>query len=217
MPETLSILVADDHPLFLTGLRQVIENVGHFSVVAEANDGVTALKRLRDLHPAVAVLDLRMPGMSGLAVAREFLSESTNTKIIILTAYDDEEMFNDAMDIGVLGYVLKDSATAEIVRCIDTVAMGEYFVSPALTSAALKTRTRAGDAMDAVHGLDLLTTTERRVLRLVARDHTTADIAEMLTVSPRTVDHHRANICRKLELSGINSLLRFALQHRAHI
>ena len=217
MPETLSILVADDHPLFLTGLRQVIENIGHFSVVAEANDGPTALQRLRDIRPEIAVLDLRMPAMSGLAVAREALSESKETRIIILTAYDDEEMFNDAMDIGVLGYVLKDSATAEIVRCIDAVAMGEYFVSPALTSAALKSRTRAGDAMDTVYGLDLLTPTERRVLRLVARDHTTAEIAEMLSVSPRTVDHPRATFCRKLNISGINALLRFALQHRALI
>lgn len=217
MQDEIEVLIADDHPVFITGLKQIIEKAARMKVVAQEHDGKHALDRIRELRPHVAVLDMHMPELSGLAVAKEVLSESLRTRCVILTAYDDTDLFADAMESGILGYVLKDSAATDIVRCIDAVARGEHHVSPTFTNSILGMQPAARNALESLHGLDRLTSQERRILRLVARDKTTAEIAAFLSLSPRTIDHHRSNICQKLGLSGINALLRFALQHKTQI
>lgn len=217
MDEKLDIIIVDDHPLVRTGLRQVIEEEPGFRVVAEASNGRTALERIRELRPRIAILDIEMPGLNGLDTARSIIAEKLPTAVIILTMYNDARMFDEAMDIGALGYILKDSASDDVVHCIETVARGEYFVSPALSNVALKSRESRSSAAESRLGLLMLSPSERRILKLVAENKTTAEIAEFLCISPRTVDHHRNNICRKLGLSGINALLRFALNNKGQL
>ncbi len=217
MTETLNIVIADDHPLVRTGLRQVIEREAGYTVVGEAGDGESALASIRDLHPDIAVIDLEMPRMNGLDLTRRISSERLPTAVIILTMYDDEAMFNEAMDYGVLGYVLKDSASMDIIKAIRAVARGEYFVSSDLSNLALKPQPPRSTSTEMRLGLLTLSPSERRVLKLVSDEKSSSEIAEILGISQRTVDNHRSHICHKLGLNGSNALLRFALTHRTHI
>lgn len=217
MPDTVDIVIADDHPLVRTGLRQVIEREDDLVVVAEAGDGAEACDVIMAHRPHIAILDLEMPKLNGLDVARRVKREKIPAILIILTMYDEERMFNEAMDIGALGYILKDSASVDIVRGIRTVLRGEYYISPALSGYSMKKRNADANDPDDRIGLLLLTPSERRVLKLVAENKTSAEIAEALAISPRTVDNHRGNICRKLSLNGTHALLRFALMHRGRM
>lgn len=204
------ILVADDHPIVRQGLRQLIDRHSGFRVVAEASDGGAALESIKIEQPAIAVLDLDMPELDGFGVAREVQQTKLPVRIVILTMYKDELHFNQALDLGVAGYVLKESAATEIIDCLETVIKGREYFSPALSSFLLS-RSR-GAAHDS-SGIELLTPTERRVLVLLAELKTTKEIASDLGVSPRTVDNHRAHICGKLDLQGAHALTKFALQH----
>jgi DNA-binding NarL/FixJ family response regulator len=207
------ILIADDHPIFRSGLKQVIESDAAYEVVAEAEDGESALSRIRDTGPDVAVLDVNMPKMSGFDVAAAARKEMPDVEIVILTMHDDEKMFAKAMDLGVRGYVLKDSAAVEIVNCLQAIGKGQNFTSAAVTSYLFR---RASGSRN-VEGLDSLTPTERSVLKKVAEYKTSRDIAEELNVSVRTVENHRANISSKLGLQGSHALMKFALEHETDL
>lgn len=217
MPPSISIVIADDHPVFRTGLRQIIERESDLAVLAECANGREALRDIQEHQPQVAVLDMHMPEMSGLDVVREVEKKKLSTAIMILTMFDDEFLFDSAMEHGVLGYILKDSASRDIVRGIRTVADGRYYISPILTDVAMRNGSAPAAPGDTRLHIDHLTPAERRILHMVAENHTTAEIGEELAISSRTVDRHRENMCRKLELSGPYALLRFALQHRAHL
>ena len=209
--EHISVVIADDHPVFRSGLREVIASDARCHIVGEAGDGLAAIELARSMRPSVLCLDIEMPGADGIAVAAMVQKEELPSAVMILTMHRDESLFNRAMDLGVTGYLLKDSAAADIVDAIDAVARGEYFVSPALAAK------RGGEWRDnQERKLALLTDTERRVLELIGASLSTREIAERLFNSTRTVEHHRSSICRKLELTGSYSLLRYALQiHRA--
>lgn len=214
MPEQINIVIADDHPLFRTGLRYTIEKTPGNIVVAEAGSGQEALDAVRFHHPAVVILDLMMPGLNGLDVARQIRREKLPVAIIILTMYDDAAMFDDAMDLGVLGYVLKDSASIDIVQAIRSVTRGKYFIGSGMSDAAFRSRRMDLESDGIRHVLLTLTTTERRILRLVAENRTSAEIAQLLGISATTVNNHRAHVSSKLGVKGNNALLRFALMHR---
>lgn len=208
-----TVVIADDHPLFREGLREVLEADGSFEVVGEAGDGERAMTLVRARRPAMAVLDLEMPKASGLAAAETIRSEGLDVAVIILTMHREEGMLRRALDLGVRGYVLKDSAVDEIVACLHMVSAGKPYVSPALTGALLERHAEA--PLAELAALEDLTPAERRVLRLVARGMTSPDIAEELGNSPKTIENHRSHICAKLGLSGPQALLRFALEHKA--
>ena len=207
------IFIADDHPIFRSGLRQVIEAGGSYEVVGEADNGSDAAEQIESLTPDVAILDVNMPGMSGFDVAKEAAETSPETAVVILTMHDDELMFSKAMDVGVRGYVLKDSAAVDIVNCLQAVCSGQNFTSAAVTSYLFK-RASGGSR---VEGLDSLTPTERTILKQVAEYKTSREIADDLNVSIRTVENHRANISSKLGLSGSHALMKFALKHRSEL
>jgi len=209
-PNEATVLIADDHPIVRQGLRQLIETEMGFRVVAEVADGSAALESIKTQLPAVAVLDLDMPELDGFAVARRTKEMRLPVRIVVLTMYKDELHFNQAIDLGVCGYVVKESAATEIIDCLKTVVKGKEYFSPALSSFLLN---RGRQAAQQLSGIELLTPTERRVLALLAELKTTKEIASDLGVSPRTVDNHRAHICAKLELQGSHALTKFALQH----
>jgi DNA-binding NarL/FixJ family response regulator len=169
------------------------------------------------LKPNVAIVDLDMPKMNGLELTTAIEREQLPVRIIILTMYREEDMFNEAMDLGVLGYVLKDSAADDILHCIRAVADGRHYLSPAVSNFLVNRHTRAESLRRAKPGLTDLTPAELRILRLIARNKTSKEIADELDLSSRTVDNHRFNICAKLQLHGVHSLVKFAFDHKSEL
>lgn len=212
MMDTVSIILADDHPLFRKGLKDLIEEQRSGQVVGEANDGLQVLELIDKTKPTMVIIDIDMPKLNGLEVAKEIQRKKVQMDIIVLTMYDQETIFNEAMDLGVMGYVLKDSAVNEILDAISTVAKGRYYFSPSLSSYLAK-RSHYGGSGVVAAGIATLTSSERKILKRIAEGRTTKEIANELFISIRTVETHRSNICKKLNLFGTNSLLRFALEH----
>lgn len=217
MTGEIKVLIADDHPIFRHGLRQIIERAPHIVVVDEAEDGETAWQKLRTTDVDVAILDVDMPGRDGFEVARAVRDARIKLAIAFLTMHKDEHFLNQALDLNVNGYVVKDSALTEIVQCIRTVAAGQEYVSPQLTSFLLNRSRRAAQLADNKPQLALLTPVERRVLKLVAEYKSSKQIADELFLSVRTIEHHRARISQKLELEGHHALLKFALEHQSEL
>lgn len=211
MPSDITVLIADDHPVFQRGLREIIQADPRLEVVASVGDGEAALNELRRLNPQVAVLDVDMPKRDGLAVVQAIKAEDLPCKVVLLTMYKEERFLNAALDAGVSAYVVKDSAIDEITSAIHAAASGGNFVSPALTNLLFKRLQKPVENSP----LDSLTTSERRVLKLVAESKASKQIADELFISVRTVENHRANICAKLGLEGKNALLSYALTNRA--
>lgn len=210
----ITIIIADDHPIVRQGLRQVIEEDLRLRVVAEANNGQEAIEAIEIFSPGVAILDVDMPVMNGFDAARGIREKRLKTEIIFLTMHRDEDIFNEAIDLGAKGYVLKDSALTDIVECVKAVAMSEHYTSRSLTSFLINRSRRAIGLTEKQPSISDLTPTERRVLKLIADNLTTKKIGEQLFVSPRTVEKHRENICQKLGLQGSHSLLKFALSQK---
>ena len=213
-PKT-TILIADDHPVFRKGLVQVIQSDPAFVVVGEAGDGDVAWQLITTGKPDLVILDIAMPRRSGIEVAREFRRRRMPGELIFLTAYKDPEMFDEALNLEVKGYVLKDSAGDDILDALRAVAMGESYVSPTLSGLLLGRRQSAQKLRAVQPGLNDLTPSERRILKLITQDRTSKEIADDLGISPRTVDNHRANIALKLNLHGTHSLLKFAFDNKA--
>lgn len=217
MNNEIRILIADDHPIFRQGLRQIIETDPQLKVLAEAADGEQALARLQDTPVDVALLDLTMPLKDGFAVARAARELRLAVPLVFLTMHRDEHYLHAALDLGVKGYVLKDSAITEIVSCLKAVVAGHDYISPALSSFLIRRNARAAALVETKPALEQLTPTERRILKLVAEGQTSRAIAEALGIGLRTVEHHRNNIATKLELRGSHALVKFAVQHQAEL
>lgn len=212
----LRILIADDHPIFREGLKKIIERDLELQVVGEAENGEIAIARILELRPDVAVLDVNMPIKDGFAVLKAIRQAKVESKAIFLTMHNTEALFHSAFQEGASGYLLKDGAIAEIVAGIRTVAAGRNFISPELSTYALnRSMGRATAGRDGTDFGAELSPTERRVLQLIAQEKTSREIAAALFISVRTVEHHRAHICEKLDLHGFNALVKFALAHKA--
>ena len=217
MNREIRIVIADDHPIFRSGLRTLIEATPLLRVVAEAGDGESALARILELQPDVAVLDINMPPPDGLAIALSLREQRSSVEAILLTMYHEEGLVNAALDAGVKGFIVKDGAANEIVGCIKAVAGGQNFFSPILSGHLVTRRNRTEGVPVRSASLDVLTASERRVLLLVAESMTNKEIADRMFISVRTVEHHRSNICGKLGLAGKNALLSFALTHKSDL
>jgi DNA-binding NarL/FixJ family response regulator len=214
MANEITVLIADDHPIFRRGLREVIEAEPHLRLLTHVEDGEAAWEIIQRDVPRVAVLDVDMPRKDGLAVARAVKDAGLPVAVVLLTMHRNERLFNSALDLGIDGYVLKDSAVTEIVSAITATAAGQRYITPLLTEFLLN-RHREPDPGTGLLGL--LTEAERRVLALVADYKTSRDIANELFISVRTVDRHRANIITKLDLRGAHALLQFAIAHKDRI
>ena len=218
MDGVVRVLIADDHPLMRRGLRISVEEDPDLQVVGEASDGEMALALVTELQPHVALLDIEMPKLDGLSVAREIVKRGMKTEIIFLTLHTDQDFFHSAMDLGSKGYILKDSAVQEVVVGIRAVISGRPYLSSAITANLLQKRDkptpRSSEALTS-H----LTPIERRIMQLIANGKTSKEIGTELSIHYRTVENHRTNICRKLDLEGegANALLRFALQTKSSL
>jgi DNA-binding NarL/FixJ family response regulator len=211
------ILIADDHPIFREGLVKTIERDKTFSVIGQAGDGAEALKLITELRPDLTVLDVSMPIMDGIEVARKVNVQALPTELVFLTMYKDPQYFNAALDLGVRGYIIKDSVAAELISCLKAVTEGQYYISPVISHLLIE-RNRKAESLDAsVPIRDRLTPAELTVLKLVGENQTSKEIAEKLFVSIRTVENHRTHICQKLGIKGHNKLLQFALENKASL
>lgn len=211
------ILIVDDHPLFRRGLREVIEESKKFIVVGEASDGEEAIRLVSELKPDIAVVDIDMPRFNGLQMARTVRKLGLPVAIVFLTMYKEEDMFNAAMDLGVKAYIIKESAADDILTALERVSRGEAFVSPAILVMQQRRAERARQLLLSKPQIESLTPAERRILKLIAEDRTSKEIAELLGISVKTVENHRLNICHKLNLHGSHSLLKFAFDNKSYL
>ena len=215
MPGKIRIIIADDHPIFRGGLRQIISADESIEIIGEADNGEKALEIIQELKPDIAVLDIDMPKKTGLDVIREL--KDSNTKIIFLTMYAEEDIFDEAMDFGIKGYVLKDSAVNDIIECILSVNEDNYYISPNVSNLLVNRRNKSKNLIKKNPELGNLTKTERNILRFISENKTSKEIAEVLFLSHRTVENHRTNISNKLNLKGSHSLLKFAIENKSYL
>lgn len=211
------VFIVDDHPITSEGLKQVIERNGSFEVVGSATDGLTALAEIKKATPDIAILDVNVPKMNGMELARELRSLRPPISVIFLTMQDDEGTFNAAMDVGAQGYILKENAVQDLVLGLKAVSSGGIYLSPSISRHLLKRNQRASALKEKKTGFSTLTATERSVLRLVAENKTNREIGAELFISHRTVEAHRAHICEKLELKGNRALFLFAIEHKSEL
>ncbi|MEW2132958.1 response regulator transcription factor [Streptomyces sp. NPDC005435] len=210
-PTPTRILLADDHALVRRGVRLILEGEPDLTVVAEADDGAEALVQARDLRPDLAVLDIAMPRLTGLQAARELSRTQPETRILILTMYDNEQFFFEALAAGASGYVLKSVADRDLVEACRATMRGEPFLYPGAVNALIRDyldRVRDGRTLPS----RLITGREEEILKLVAEGHTSQQIADILVISPKTVERHRANLLQKLGLKDRLELTRYAIR-----
>src|ERR1044072_5037320 len=192
MSEEIQIIIADDHPIFRRGLRGIIEGQADLNVVAEADNGETALSLIKEHEPDVVVLDVDMPGKDGFETVKSIMQQDLGVGVIFLTMHNSESIFNAALDLGVKGYVLKDSALPEITDSIRAVAAGKNYISPPLSTYLVNRAGRTESLAAQTPGISGLTPAERNILKLIAAEKTSRQIADELFISIRTVDRHRA-------------------------
>ena len=211
--DKIKIFIADDHPIFRGGLRQLIETASHLEIIGEAKDGVEAIQKLLQCQPDVALLDIDMPKASGFEVLTAVREKGVTLQVVFLTMHKDEQFLNAALDLGVKGFLVKDSAAEEVIDCIEAVVNGQEFISPQLTSFLLKRMRQAQTNFAKTSQLDQLTPTEHKVLKLIAQYKTNKEIAAELMMGVRTVEQHRLNISEKFDLKGRHALMKFATEN----
>jgi two-component system, NarL family, response regulator DegU len=217
MNKEINILIVDDHPIFRRGLRNIIELEKNMHVLGDVADGEAAIEFLKDHKVDVVILDLDMPRMNGLEFAQVVGKKNIQIEIIVLTMHKEEQLFNRAMDLGVRGFVSKENAASEIPEGIRAVVKGKHYVCSMFSNFLLRRSNYRSTHPKQESGFDLLTVAERNVLKLIAANMSSKEIAEQLSISPKTVDNHRTNICVKLNIHGSHSLLRFLLENKALI
>lgn len=207
----IRILIADDHGIVRAGVRSLLADYSDIEVVGEAQSGHQAIELAIKLQPDVVLMDIAMAGLSGLEATQEIRERAPQVQVLALSMHDREEYFFAMLQAGALGYVLKESGPDELVAGIRAVYRGEAFLSPAVTRAVLEDYL-AQRASGAGSKYEELTLREKEVLRLVADGKTTQEIAAMLHLSPKTVEKHRANMMRKLDLHNIVELIKYAVR-----
>ncbi|MGI5414030.1 response regulator [Streptomyces chartreusis] len=213
MPEAppTRILLADDHHLVRRGVRLILESEPDLTVVAEAGDGAEAVEAARAHQPDLAVLDISMPRMTGLQAARELSRTQPELHILILTMYDNEQYFFEALAAGASGYVLKSVADRDLVEACRATMRDEPFIYPGAVNALIRNYlARLQDGHAPPHRA--ITDREEEILKLVAEGHTSQEIADLLVISPKTVERHRANLLQKLGLKDRLELTRYAIR-----
>jgi DNA-binding NarL/FixJ family response regulator len=208
---SIRILIADDHGVLRAGLRALLKNEPNFQVVGEAADGEETLRLAQELRPDIVLLDITMPGLSGIQVTRALQNGVSETRVLILTLHEDIGLLREAIDAGARGYIIKRAVDSELTNAINTVWRGQLYVHPLLTQALLKSPLPV--APPDTNADVPLTRREIQILQLIVQGYTNRQIAEMLTLSVRTVDSHRASVMGKLGLRTRVELVRYATEH----
>lgn len=223
--EPIKLLLADDHDVVRTGLRTFLESQGGFQVVAEAHDGLEAIERTRETHPAIVLMDITMPGMDGLEATRQLKKLCPDSQVLALTVHDDKQYFMEMLAAGASGYLTKQAAADELVAAIHSIARGDVYLQPALARWLLEDYQRLSGQLTGSSGsspgaqppatsLDVLSSRERQVLELVAKGLNNVDIGQQLGLSPKTIARHRERIMNKLNLHSRTELVKYAIRTR---
>ena len=208
----IRILLADDHTIVRQGLRKVLEESDDCEVVAEAGDGREAVRQAEQLKPDVAIVDITMPQLNGIEATRQILKRSPSTRVLVLTMHSDEAYVNQILMAGATGYLLKDSADVDLMKAVEAVSKGKSFFSPQIA------RLMPDDVMrrPGEHGIsdryELLSDREREVFQLIAEGNANKEIAALLSISPSTVETHRARIMEKLDLHSAAEIVLYAVR-----
>jgi len=208
----IKLILADDHQVVRKGFKALLSIEPDLEIVGEAGDGYEALKLTEELQPDVLVLDLMMSGINGLEVTRQLNKKPGHTAIIILSMHSNEAYVLEALRSGAKAYVLKESPTEELMRAIHEVYCGRRYLSSSLTERVIEAYTKNTEAQ-AIDPYDQLTSREKEILQLAAQGHTNNMIASRFFISPRTVETHRTNFMRKLNLHNHSQLIQFAIRH----
>jgi DNA-binding NarL/FixJ family response regulator len=203
----IRVVLADDHVLVRQSLKSLLEREG-FQVVGEASDGKEAILRVNSMHPDIAVMDISMPKLNGVEVAREVRLSSPKTKSILLTQHDERQYIFEALEAGVKGYVLKSQGFGDLVQAIKQVSRGQPYFSPGVSAAVVEVFHSKSERRR-----DLLTARERQVLQLIAEGKSTKDVASLLGISAKTAESHRTALMKKLNIHEIASLVLYAVRH----
>jgi DNA-binding NarL/FixJ family response regulator len=208
----IRVVLADDHTIFRQGLKRLLDEDRRFAVVAEANDGREALDAVKAHAPEVVLMDLTMPGLSGLEATRRLRKANPEAHVLILSVHSDEEYIARAFEAGAVGYVLKDVRAADLFAAIEAAAEGRRYLSPAISDTVVSEYLRLRkDRSESESPFQVLTEREREILRLLTEGKSSKGIAAELSVSPKTIETHRANIMRKLDIHNIADLVRYAI------
>ncbi len=213
MAKPFNILLADDHVMFRRGVRRIIQSIGDVEVVGEASDGFELLELLKKTAPDLIVLDISMPNLRGLEATREIKIINPGVKVLILTMHKDREYLYHAFSAGAEGYLLKEDADSELISAIDTLRKGGTYISPLLSpQLADLFMEKAQPARKPGPPGESLTIREREIIKLIAEGKSSKEIGGLLFISSRTVQHHRANIMRKLNIRKTADLVKYAIQ-----
>lgn len=208
----LRVFITDDHALVRDGLKALLARQPAVEVVGEAGDGREAVKLIETLRPDIVLMDIAMPGLNGVEATRQIRKIVPRAKILILSAYDDQDYIYDLLRAGASGYMLKAAAAGELITAIDVVSRGETYLSPAIADRVVEGFVGKASAADPADAPGALTAREREVLQLVAEGYGTAEIARRLAISPKTVETHRSNIASKLGIHDLPGLVKYAIK-----
>lgn len=210
--EKLTLLIADDHPLFRAGVKQTLEKLESVKIF-EAEEGNETLQKIHDLVPKIAVIDLRMPGKTGLDILSELYDTGITTKIILLTMHKNVNYFYKAVSVGAKGYLLKETAVLDLIEAVKAVNRGGTFISGRLKALLELEKSDEFQNKMLIDSVNSLTYSERQIMKLLSKWKTNCEIADILCNSVRTIENHRANISDKLNLRGAHSLIQFAIEN----
>jgi len=208
----LRIVLGDDHTIVRQGVRKILEGQRDWEVIAEAGDGRDAVKKTLELGADVAVLDIGMPLLNGIEATRQIVKRAPAVKVLILSMHSDEAYITQALQAGAKGYLLKDSADVDLIRGVTDVAAGRSFFSPAVAKVMLDDYVRHLADKGIVDRFDSLSEREREIFQLIAEGHSNKGIAELLSISPATVETHRAHILQKLDLHNTAEVVLYAVR-----
>jgi DNA-binding NarL/FixJ family response regulator len=208
----LRILLGDDHTLVRQGLRKILEEQPAWEVVAEASDGRETVRQALSLEPDVVVLDIGMPLLNGIEATQQIARRLPNINILILSMHAEEAYITRAMKAGARGYLLKDSADTELIRAVGAVAKGKAYFSPAVAKVMLDDYVRHLSEKGIVDRFETLSEREREIFQLIAEAHSNKEIADLLSISPATVETHRAHILQKLDVHNTAELVLYAVR-----
>jgi len=209
--EPIQVILADDHVMFRQGIKRILDDMRGVKVIGEAGDGLELLSLMREIRPHMVILDISMPRLRGLEAAREIKTVYPDVKILILSMHKNTEYFYNAISSGAEGYLLKEDADRELVSAIEKIQHGERYVSPILSAELTRDMIELRGGHRRVPEQSL-STREKEILKLVAEGKTSAEAAELLCISIRTVQNHRANIMKKLRVKNTADLVRYAFR-----
>lgn len=208
----IKVIIADDHTIVRKGLCALLDGENDIDVIGEAENGREAIKQVEKLMPDVVLLDISMPGLNGLETTRQLKKKFPKIRIIILTMHDNEEYIFETLRAGASGYLVKRSAPNELISAIKAVCRGGSFLSPSISKRVIETYVRGANREDSDEAYDKLTDREREVLQLIAEGKLNREIAELLHISVKTVESHRAHIVEKLNIRNTAKLTQYAIR-----